>query len=230
MVGVAAVRGLDGQVDRARVVREILDHAHARDHAEQLLPALDPTKQPHRLTQRLELAPLGARDRQRGGDVGEVVVAGQQGRELAQRGAALEQLEHGPAHARSALDRNGVAQAAGPWILPAPEHPVGCELAARRLGHAHRPGVAGVDDQQALRRDPGDELDEGLPHRLEVREDVRVVELDAGEDRPLRLVVEELGLLVEEGRVVLVALEHDALPPAELRTAAEVLRHPADQP
>ena len=46
-------------------------------------------------------------------------------------------------------------------------------------------------------------------HRLFVLEDVGVVELHRGEDRDVGPVVEELGALVEEGGVVLVALDDE---------------------
>ena len=86
---------------------------------------------------------------------------------------------------------------------------------------AHQQAAAGRND---LHQAP-----EGLLQVLQVPIDVRVVELQAREDDPFRLVVEKLRPLVEEGAVVFVAL-HDhpgALPGAE--SAAEVRRDAADK-
>jgi hypothetical protein len=58
--------------------------------------------------------------------------------------------------------------------------------------------------------------------------DVRVVEFEVVEDGRARPVVQELGPLVEERRVVLVGLDHER-PAAKTRRHAEVLRHAADQ-
>ena len=64
---------------------------------------------------------------------------------------------------------------------------------------------------------------------LEVAIDVGVVELDRGQDRALRPVVEKLRPLVEKRGVVLVALDHEIAARAEPVVGAEVLGHPADQ-
>jgi hypothetical protein len=64
---------------------------------------------------------------------------------------------------------------------------------------------------------------------LEVRENVRVIELEVAEDQRARPVVHELGALVEEGRVVLVGLDHEKRCGAEPRGDAEIGRDAADQ-
>jgi len=88
--------------------------------------------------------------------------------------------------------------------------------------------------RRARKEDPvlGDERDELAEGRLDgllVLEDVGVIELDRRDERRARLVVQELGALVEEGRVVLVALDDHlgALP--EPPRLAEVQRHAPDQ-
>jgi hypothetical protein len=64
---------------------------------------------------------------------------------------------------------------------------------------------------------------------LERREDVDVVELDRGQDRGARTVVEELRALVEVGGVVLVALDHEVRALAQEPALAEGDRHAADE-
>ena len=59
--------------------------------------------------------------------------------------------------------------------------------------------------------------------------DLRVVELDARQDRRARPVVRELGSLVEERGVVLVALDHERVALAEPPALAERDRHAADE-
>ena len=64
---------------------------------------------------------------------------------------------------------------------------------------------------------------------VEVAIDVGMVELDRGQDRAVRPVVEKLRPLVEKRGVVLVALDHEVATRAEPVVGAEVLGHPADQ-
>jgi hypothetical protein len=64
---------------------------------------------------------------------------------------------------------------------------------------------------------------------VEVAVDVGVVELDRGDHAGPCAIVQELRPLVEEGRVVLVALDHEDLPPTAARAAGEVRGHAADQ-
>ena len=64
---------------------------------------------------------------------------------------------------------------------------------------------------------------------VEVRIEVRVIELDVADEEVPRLVVQELRAAVEERRVVLVALEHEVRPGAPPIAAAEVLHLAADE-
>ena len=95
--------------------------------------------------------------------------------------------------------------------------------------HIHRTGRGRAHHQVAVGRDERDELAEGILDRVLVGEDVGVVELDRGQDDQLRPVVQELGLLVEEGGVVLVALDDEIGPLAQVPGAPEVDRHAAHQ-
>ena len=56
-----------------------------------------------------------------------------------------------------------------------------------------------------------------------------MIELHVSEDQRIGKVVQELRTLVEEGRVVLVALDDERARGAQLKAGAEVLRHAADQ-
>ncbi len=78
----------------------------------------------------------------------------------------------------------------------------------------------------------GTRLTRSLNARLDgfkIGVDVGVVELDVGEDERVGKVVEKLWALVEEGRVVLVALNDEGARGAQLEAGAEVLRHAADE-
>ena len=70
-------------------------------------------------------------------------------------------------------------------------------------------GAAVVGDEAAAARDEVDQALEGGLDGGEVGVDVGVVELDVGEDGGVGEVVQELGALVEEGGVVLVAFEDE---------------------
>ena len=70
---------------------------------------------------------------------------------------------------------------------------------------------------------------EGGLDRLQVLEDVGVVELEVVDDGHLGQVMDELAALVEEGRVVFVALDDEPFAVGEARALAEVVRDAADQ-
>ena len=63
----------------------------------------------------------------------------------------------------------------------------------------------------------------------EAAEDVGVVKLEVFDDDRLGEVVDELATLVEEGGVVLVALDHEPVAVGEARALAEVVRDAADE-
>ena len=71
-------------------------------------------------------------------------------------------------------------------------------------------------------------LERGL-HGVKVDVDVCVVELDRRQDQPIREIVEKLWALVEEGRIVLIALEDEGARGAKLEARGKVLGHAADQ-
>ncbi len=106
--------------------------------------------------------------------------------------------------------------------------------------HDRRPGAhlehpvqrrLSVGDQQAAA--PGDGAHQVVELPLDggqVIEDIRVVELQVAQDGDLGAVVDELGALVEEGRIVLVGFNHEGgIVSAETGRDAEVAGHPADQ-
>src|SRR4029077_12975794 len=107
--------------------------------------------------------------------------------------------------------------------------PIGDDLAAGPPGHLHRPRRGGTGDEDAVLGDEGDELAERGAYLLLVAEDVGVIELDRGEQRDLRAVVQELRALVEERRVVLIPFDHELRASAEAPRLPEVRGHAADQ-
>ena len=99
-----------------------------------------------------------------------------------------------------------------------------CQRRARR--------AVGAEQQQAAARHEVDEAAERQRHRVEVRIDVRVIELDVVDDGDVGQVLQELRRLVEERAVVLVALDHEvaSLPDAVARPVlAEVAGDAADE-
>jgi hypothetical protein len=88
--------------------------------------------------------------------------------------------------------------------------------------------VVAIDEHQAVARHGVQEALEGEQDLVEILEDVRVIELDVVHDRALRQVVQEFAALVEVGRVVLVALDHEEVRMREACARFEVLRHAAD--
>src|SRR5215469_16898164 len=90
--------------------------------------------------------------------------------------------------------------------------------------------VAAIEgDEQAAARHEIDEALEGSLDGAEVCVDVGVVELNVSEDQRVREVVQELRTLVEEGGVVLVALDDEGPRGAELKAGSEVLSYAADE-
>ncbi len=92
---------------------------------------------------------------------------------------------------------------------PSPGAPYVIDLAAGAARHLERARRRRAGDEQAVLGDERDELAERRLDRLLVAEDVDVIELDRREDRRARPVVQELRPLVEEGGVVLVALDDE---------------------
>src|SRR6185437_7959179 len=109
------------------------------------------------------------------------------------------------------------------------ETPVGVGLEAialdRTEGSADTFGYVGrgvISDDAAAARDKIHEALEGGLHRVEVAVNVGVVVFDMGKDEGGWEVVHELGTLVEEGRVVLIALKDERCGGAKLKAGSEV--------
>ena len=220
----AAVRpgqaqGLQGLPHRGRVVGEVVDHGHPADHAAHLLPPLDPLE-------RAQAGGDGSERKTQPGEQGDhrqrvqgVVVAGH-----GQAAAALELA--------AAEHRELAGQAARFEVVVAPLTAVARAVADH--GAAGLPGQFGhhrvvqVGDQGAPHRDAADELGKRPLDGGQVGEDVGVVEFDGGENGRVRPVVLELGHLVEEGGVVLVALDHEVGAVADVEIAAKGLDQAAD--
>ena len=88
--------------------------------------------------------------------------------------------------------------------------------------------LVAIDEGHAAARDDVEQPAEGEFDFVEVVINVRVVELDVVHDDAFREVVEELRTLVEEGGVILVALEDVEFRVGEMRAVTEVFRQPAD--
>ena len=84
-------------------------------------------------------------------------------------------------------------------------------------------------DEATVRGDEVHQAAEGELDRVEVRVDVRVVELDVADDGDFGQVVHELRPLVEVGRVVLVALDDEVVAVRHSKTRPEVLHDAADE-
>ena len=66
-------------------------------------------------------------------------------------------------------------------------------------------------------------------YRGQIGEDVRMVELEVIQDHGIRPVMDEFCALVEERRIVLVSLDHEALAAAEPRRCSEICGNTADK-
>jgi hypothetical protein len=77
----------------------------------------------------------------------------------------------------------------------------------------------GVDDHRAMAWHLGGAGAKGREHGLEIRVEVRVVELHRPDEEAMWAVVEELRSAVEERAVVLVTLDHEMRPPADPESA-----------
>ena len=99
---------------------------------------------------------------------------------------------------------------------------------AERLDGAPRPlpqrqrrrGLSAPSSSQPVPRHQVHEAPERQAARVEIRVDVRVVELDVADDGDVGQVLQELRGLVEEGAVVLVALDHELAAAARCGSSA----------
>ncbi len=90
-------------------------------------------------------------------------------------------------------------------------------------------GVGGNDP--ARRRQGAHQVVELALDVVQIVENIGVIEFDVVDDQGARVIVDELGSLVEEGAVVFVGLDHEGSPrvAADAGGYAEVFRHPAHQ-
>jgi hypothetical protein len=89
--------------------------------------------------------------------------------------------------------------------------------------------VFGIDDQVAVARHRAHEMMELALDRGHIGEDVGMIEFEIVENRDLRVVMDELRALIEEGGVVLVGLNDKVRARAEPCRHAEVLGHTTDE-
>src|SRR5258705_6147370 len=102
----------------------------------------------------------------------------------------------------------------------------------RPRGRSSSTRIVGADEQQPASRYKVDEPAERKQHLIEVRVDVRVIELDVVDDGDVGKVLEKLGRLVEERAVVLVPFDDEvaSLPQSVTRPLlAEIQRDPANE-
>ena len=186
---------LQGLADRGRVMAEVVDDRNAADDTADFLTALD-TAELHQ-----GLPDDGGRD------------AVEMSRGDSHGGVADIEL---PRHRDLKLLPEDL-EPTTPVLLPGMEDPVAGIL---REPDFHDRGMAVARDidavrivrvhqHHALRRDDIQEPPEAELDLVEILEDVRMVELDVVHHHQFRQVVEELGALVEEGRVVLISLDHE---------------------
>src|SRR5205823_14896752 len=84
-------------------------------------------------------------------------------------------------------------------------------------------------DQRGVGAEDAEQLQERALHVIEIAIDIGVVELDRREESRRGTVVEELRLLVEVRRIVLVTLNHEPAPRPDGEAPAETARHAADE-
>ena len=85
-----------------------------------------------------------------------------------------------------------------------------------------------MNDQAVTGNGPHQVMELPLDGR-EIREDIRVVELQVIQDRGARAVVNEFAALVEKGAVVFIGFHHEERRTAQARGNAEILRHATNQ-
>ena len=202
------------------MVGKIVDDGDAADFRAHLQSPLDALEGRKRLLNRLFADSLTRRQRSRGCGIQSVVLAGQAHFKLSPQRAAAPDLPAGLAVL--------MAQ-----VLDAP---IGFRCKAITLdtaqcaGHALRHvGAAVVGHNRAAPRHQVHQPIEGRLDRCQVHVNVGVVKLDVGQDQRVGKVMQELGAFVEEGGVVLIALDDEGARGPQLKTRAEVLCHAADE-
>ena len=79
-----------------------------------------------------------------------------------------------------------------------------------------------VREQDGAGGQVGQKAGKGVLDGVQIAENIGMVEFDAGQHRHVRMVVQELGPLVEKGGVVFIAFKHDPVPLAHPVVAVEV--------
>jgi len=202
------------------MMREVVDHGDAARLRHHLLPPGDAAELGERACGGRPRDPDEVRDQQDAEAVAGIDGTGCPQHHLADLAAVLTNAEAGEPVVDQIGDAPGVA------LADAEELHVGRRARddvedVRKVATGHHRGRG---------RHQPEELAERCLHRVDVAIDVGVVELDCREQEHGRVVVEELGLLVEVGRIVLVALDHEPRPAADARAGGEVAGGAADQP
>src|SRR5580765_5196489 len=89
--------------------------------------------------------------------------------------------------------------------------------------------IVAIAQQQAISWDEPDEMLERGFDRIEIREDIRVVEFEIIDDGDLGQVMDELAALIKKSRVVLVAFNNKPVAIGETRALAQVVRNSANE-
>ena len=197
------------------MVAEIVDHRHPAGFTPHLHPALDAEEGIEgRLDDRItDPAVTG-----RGGD--------------RQRVAHVELAHHGdPEPGASQFELGAVIlehQTGGLQFVLGAE-PEALDRAVAHVEQRSQMGLVAVGQQQSV---PRDQVDEPAEAELDVgqrRKDVGVIELEVVQNSHLGQVVDELGTLVEEGRVVFVTLDHEPFGVGEAGPLPQIAGDAADE-
>ena len=100
---------------------------------------------------------------------------------------------------------------------------------AAHFEHGFQVGIAGTDDGQPVARENAHQVVKLPLDRVQIVEDVRMIELEIVQYQAARTVVQELTALVEEGGVVFVGFDDEERRRAETGRDAEVPGQAADQ-
>src|ERR1035437_1090509 len=103
-------------------------------------------------------------------------------------------------------------------------HRTMCDIQQRREVR-----IVAVAEQQAVARNQADEMRKSFFDRVEIFKNVGVIEFEIVDDGDFGLVMDELAALVEERRVVFVALDDKPFAVREPRALTEIVRDATDQ-
>ena len=226
MLRVAGAQGFKRQVERRRMMAEILDHRQVGAVDQHLLTTLDALERIERVE--LELGRILGVEQKSGGDGGHGGVTG------------IEETRQGPLHPAPllTLPQERERRARGRFLEVGDDGVVagaGAHADDRSPGDIlHQTediGVIAIGDDRTVARDDADDVGERAQDVIEVAEDVGVVELAVIDREHVRQILDELATLVEEGRVVFVAFDDEgAAWLAGMRGIREIARDAADEP